>query len=137
MLFTVQLVHTLIAVLNFLCLFYMAWAHWMRRGDGRLLRITYWVIAFEAVAIIPFGLSCPIAHFVDYVWGPGTPDILLPNWFSRWLIEAGVWLFLLAMLPPLVRWSRRRRLARASAKAGEGVTPSGQVGLPVAAPDEA
>jgi len=137
MLFTVQLSHTLIALLNFACLFYMTWAHWTRRGGGRLLRFAYWVIALEAVAIIPFGLSCPIAHFVDRVWGTDVPDILLPKRFSRWLIEAGVWLFAFAMVPPLVRWRRRRNSARAGAEAGEGVAASGEVGLPVAAPDEA
>jgi len=136
MLFTLQLAHTLIAVLNFACLFYMAWVHWTRRG-GRFLRFAYWVLALEAIAIIPFGLSCPIAHFVDHVWGTGVPDILLPKWLSRWLIEAGIWLFALAMAPVLVRWVRRRRLARAGAEPGEGVAPVGEIGLTVAAPDEA
>ena len=110
MLFIVQLVHTAIAVVNFTCLFYMAWAHWTRRGHPGLLRVAYGIIALEAVAIIPFGLSCPIALWVDRVWGTDVPDILMPKWASRWLIEAGVWLFLLAMLPPFVRWARRRRL---------------------------
>jgi hypothetical protein len=136
MLFTVQLLHTLIAGLNFACLFYITWVHWTRRGGGRLLRFAYWAIAIEAIAIIPFGLSCPIAHFVDHVWGREAPDILLPKWFSRWLIEAGVWLFVFAMVPPTVRWNRRRNLARAGSESGEGVAAPGHVGLPVAAPDE-
>lgn len=134
MLFALQLLHTVIAVVNFACLFYMAWAHWTRRAPP-YLRVAYVLIAIEAVAIIPFGLSCPIAHFVEHVWGPGTPDILLPNWLSRWLIEAGVWLFGLAMAPVIVRWARRSNRARA--EAGEGVAPVGQVGLAVTGPDEA
>ena len=108
MLVLLRLVHTIIALVNFAALFYMIYAHWTGRRTP-LLRWCYLAITLEAIAIIPFGLRCPITLAVDRWWPPGTPDILIPYWVSVRLIEWGGVLLAIALAPLAYRRVSRRR----------------------------
>ena len=87
MLLALQIVHTLIALVNFAALFYMVYAHWTGKRT-RLLKFCYLAIVLEAITIIPFGLSCPVSLWVKHNYPAGTPDILIPKWVSIRLIES-------------------------------------------------
>lgn len=115
MLLALQIAHTFIALVNFAALFYMIGCHWTGRRDGALLKFCYFAIAVEAVAIIPFGFSCPISLYVKYNFPEGTRDILFPRAISKNLIEAGGWLFTIAMLPVFYRWFVPKRPAPSKA----------------------
>ena len=108
MLLAIQVVHTLIAVINFAALFYMAYAHWTGRGREGLLRLCYLAIVIEAIAIIPFGLSCPITLYVEANWSRGTPAMLVPREYSKGFIEFGGALLAFALMPVIYRHFRPR-----------------------------
>ena len=107
MLVAVQFIHTLIAFVNFGALFYMIYSHWTGRRT-RLLKFCYWAIVIEVIAIIPFGLSCPITLWVKANFPIGTSDILLPHWVSRKLIEWGAVLLTISLAPLAYRRLRPR-----------------------------
>lgn len=107
MLFTLQVFHTFVAVVNFVALFYMVYAHWTGKRTP-FLRFCYFAIVVEAIAIVPFGLSCPISLWVKNNYPVGTPDILIPKWFSKRLIEWGAALLIFALVPIVYRHFRPR-----------------------------
>ena len=109
MLLALQIFHTFVALVNFAALFYMLYAHWSGKRT-RLLKFCYFVIVVEAIVIIPFGLSCPISLWVKHNYPLGTPDILIPKWVSKRLIEWGSVLLTIGLTPLGYRWLRARRV---------------------------
>jgi len=107
MLFFIQLIHSVIAVFNFGCLFYMIWAHWVGK-KGVVLNVCYWAIAIESAAVLLCRFTCPISILVARVWSPSTPSILFPDYLSNWYLEAGAALVVVAIAAKILRYKRSK-----------------------------
>ena len=105
MLFLVKLVHSLIAVFNFGCLFYMIWVHWTGRKSA-FLTVCYVALAVESVVVLLYGFSCPISVMADRMWGPGTHSLLVPEPVTRYYLEIGAALLGVAVLVKIIRKSQ-------------------------------
>jgi hypothetical protein len=102
MLFTLQIIHTLIAVWNYFCLFTMNACHY-KNINPRILKVAYISIAIEILAIVPFGFVCPIRIIVDHFWSIYTDDILIPAKIARLIMPLGIGLFVLSWIPVIAR----------------------------------
>ncbi len=74
----------------------MIWSHW-NGASGVLLKISYFAIILEVLAILPFGFVCPIEVIVNYYWSPDTRSILFPGYIAEWFIEVGAILLIIAV----------------------------------------
>ncbi len=105
MLFFIQLLHSIIAVFNFVCLFYMIWAHWTGR-KGVFITVCYWALAIESISVLAFKFTCPISILVARLWSPQTPNILFPVYISQYYLEIGTGLLIIAIAVKIFRRNR-------------------------------
>ncbi len=116
MLLLIQTVHTLIAVWNLGCLLCINWCHLLGRWTA-FLKWAYLSILIEGLAILPFGLVCPIRLLVDRWYSPQTDDILIPRPLAIWIMPVGLLLVATAVLALVVRGWMLWRLERAAQRA--------------------
>lgn len=111
MLLLIQTLHTIIAVYNYFCLFYIIYSHLANRFT-RFLKIAYICIGIELAAIIPFKFICPIRIWIDKLYSPETPDILFPAPIARLILPVGMGIFGVCILTKIIQILRNNQTYR-------------------------
>jgi hypothetical protein len=97
MLFIIQLIHTIIALFIFTCIFYVIYCGVVNKTTI-FYKYSLAVVLLEGIVIGLSGLVCPFRRLVDHITGnQSTPDILFPGWMAERLMEVGAALLLFGM----------------------------------------
>lgn len=86
--FWVKLIHTVITLVNTGAVFYILWCGITGRQD-RWLVVALILIAAETIALIAFGLVCPLQLLMRHLEGVehGVHDMFLPGWFASNIVQ--------------------------------------------------
>ncbi|MEO0759296.1 MAG: hypothetical protein AAFY78_20760 [Cyanobacteria bacterium J06648_16] len=101
MLFLIRLLHLIVTIYMFACLFYMTYCHVGRRHTP-LLTVAYLSVLIETMVFLSFGAVCPLRLWVSHLYSPSTADILLPSGLSQHITGAGMILLAIAIVTKLL-----------------------------------
>ncbi len=108
LLFSIRLLHLIVTIYMFACLFYMIDSH-IHHRQSQWLRLAYLSVLAETLVFLGFGAVCPLRLWVDRLYSPNTADILLPSWLAEHITSMGILLLIVAIGTKLRSVSLRKR----------------------------